>query len=110
MRAEFSKATKREAWLRCHDERGEARCESCAEAFWGSVVILYGMTKDRWRWGEFARSGGQIFIGLPPRHAARSPARVPSLEQLRRIHAPPHYRFRRDNDTHRDCTTVWALK
>ena len=64
MQTEFSKQTKREAWLRCHDERGEARCESCAEAFWGSVVILYGMTKDRWRWGEFARSGGQIFIGL----------------------------------------------
>ena len=85
MRAEFTKATKREAWLRCHDERGEARCESCAEAFWGSVVILYGMTKDRWRWGEFARSGGQIFYRA-------------------------HYRFRRDNGTHRDCTTVWALK
>jgi hypothetical protein len=41
MRAAFTKQTKRQAWLRCHDERGEARCESCAEAFWGSVVILY---------------------------------------------------------------------
>jgi hypothetical protein len=25
-----------------------------------AVVILYGMTKDRWRGGEFARSGGQV--------------------------------------------------
>jgi 5-methylcytosine-specific restriction endonuclease McrA len=35
MRTEFSKATKREAWLRCHDDNFVPRCEVCDEPFWG---------------------------------------------------------------------------
>jgi hypothetical protein len=29
-----------------------------------AVVILYGITKDRWRWREFSRVVGQVFAGL----------------------------------------------
>jgi len=35
MRAEFTKATKREAWLRCHDGQGLPRCEGCGQQFGG---------------------------------------------------------------------------
>jgi len=34
-RAEFSKQTKREAWLRCHDGQGLPRCEGCGQLFEG---------------------------------------------------------------------------